>query len=75
MQNIPTTEQVAGEIRAEMARQRKRMTDLADELGISYATLNRRLTRKRSFRLDELETIAAYLGTTVTALLGRADAA
>lgn len=75
MPNTPTTEQVAGEIRAEMARQRKRMADLADVLGISYATLNRRLTRNRSFRLDELELIAAYLGTTVTSLLGRADAA
>ncbi len=71
MPNTPTTERVAGEIRAEMARQRKRMTDLADELGISYATLNRRLNRP-SLRLDELETIAAYLGTTVTDLLGRA---
>lgn len=74
MPNTPTTERVAGEIRAEMARQRKRMSDLADELGVSYATLNRRLTTQ-SLRLDELETIAAYLNTTVTDLLGRADAA
>lgn len=71
MPNTPTTERVAGEIRAEMARQRKTMTELADALGISYATLNRRLSAQ-SFRLDELETIAAYLDTTVTDLLERA---
>lgn len=73
MHNIPTTERVAGEIRAEMARQRKKMTGLAQTLGISYATLHRRLANPpQSFRLDELELIADYLGITVPELLERA---
>jgi DNA-binding Xre family transcriptional regulator len=70
---VPHTE-LAGEIRAELARQRKKLNDLAQHLGMSPATLYRRLSDPppKHFRLDELDAIAHYLGLTVPELIQRA---
>ena len=70
---VPHTE-MAGEIRAEMARQRKKLNDLAQLLGMSPATLYRRLgdPPRKHFRLDELDVVAHYLGFTVPELVQRA---
>ena len=64
---------LAGEIRAEMARQRKKLNDLAQLLGVSPTTLYRRLGDPPTpFRLDELTVVAYYLGFTVPELIQRA---
>lgn len=69
---VPHVE-LAGEIRAEMARQRKKLNDLAQHTGMSQATLYRRLGDPPvPFRLDELTVVAYYLGLTVPDLIQRA---
>jgi DNA-binding Xre family transcriptional regulator len=71
MQRInPAT--VAGEVRAQLARRGKTKVWLAGELGISTATLHRRLAGASSFSLDEINTIAELLELPVGALLNEA---
>jgi hypothetical protein len=74
---VPHAE-IAGEIRAELARQRKKVNDLAQHLGISRVTLYKKLGDPPApFTLDELVVIAYYLNyPSVIELLQRAlDAA
>jgi hypothetical protein len=74
--NYPTTTRsirVADEVRAEMARSRVTGTTLAQSVGMSNATLSRRLSGAIPFNLDELSAVATRLGLTVTELLARAE--
>jgi transcriptional regulator with XRE-family HTH domain len=57
-----TQERIAAEVRAELARKNRSQGDLCAALGWSEAYLSRRLTGAVSFRIDELERIAAELG-------------
>lgn len=52
---------VAGEVRAEMGRQRISQTALADRLEASQAYVSRRLTGEVSFSVADLDTIAGIL--------------
>ena len=75
--NYPTSAQsvrIAGEVRAEMARGRVTGTTLAQTVGMSNATLSRRLSGAIPFNIDELAAVARALGLTVTELLTRAEA-
>jgi len=62
-------ERVAAEIRAELARQNKSKTDLAAHIGLSTWTLRRRLEGVRPFYLEELQSIAQFLGLPLSELL------
>lgn len=59
---ITTTARMAGEIRAEMARQRRKQADLADALGISKAGVSQRLNGHQDLTVDEVVRIATWLG-------------
>lgn len=50
------------EFRAEVARKGARYNDLADNLGITYATLNNKVNGKTDFKLSEVEKLRDLLG-------------
>lgn len=60
---------VAGEVRANLARRGKTKVWLAEQLGMSTATLQRRLAGRSSFSLAEISTIAESLDIPVSDLL------
>lgn len=66
---------VGGEVRAELARQRRTQADLAEALGLSAATVSKRLDGSSPFDLVELAAAANWLGVRVDALRPARDAA
>lgn len=56
---------IAGTVRAELARQRKTQSDLQNQLGISRHSLYRRLNGESHFDARELVIVAHFLGLTV----------
>lgn len=76
MNYTPSTisQRIAAEVRAEMGRQHKQVTlsAMSAETGITHSTLRRSIDGSRSFTLDELERVAAYLGLTIADLASRA---
>lgn len=60
---------VAANVRAEMARRKISQRALADKIGISHASIYRRLRGELAFDVDELGAIADALGIDVRALL------
>ena len=66
-------EAVAGEIRAEVARQRLTLRTLAETTDITPSTLSRRMADPASLSFDELVAICSALGITPSALLARAE--
>jgi transcriptional regulator with XRE-family HTH domain len=52
---------VAANVRAELARQRKPQKALREHLGISRVTMHRRITGQSPFDADELVGIAEFL--------------
>lgn len=67
-------ERVAGEVRAEMARQHVSQSEVAQKLGVTQQTLSKRLIGLRPIDLAELEQLAAVLGVPVTQFLNGAAA-
>ncbi len=55
----------AAELRAEMARQGKRKTDLAGALGVTLATASRRFHGEVALDVTELVDLAEWLGVPV----------
>ena len=73
MDKIPTAGQrVAGEIRAELARQRRTQTDLAAELGLSQPSVSQRLSGQVPMTVDEVARIADWRGVPVSVLVDAA---
>jgi transcriptional regulator with XRE-family HTH domain len=66
---------LAAEIRAEMARQRVSINQLAAGTSISASTLYRRLNGVKPFNVDELDAIAVFLGVPAWELAERAKKA
>jgi transcriptional regulator with XRE-family HTH domain len=60
---------IAGHVRAEMARHNRAGRELADLLGVSTAAISRRMRGHVPFRADEVIAIAGWLGVPVDALL------
>lgn len=60
---------IAGEVRAEMFRQRVSQRELARRTGLLQQRLSRRLTGDVEFRASELETIAEALDVPVSRFL------
>lgn len=65
---------IAGTVRAELARQRKTQSDLQSQLGISRHSLYRRLNGESHFDARELVIVAAFLGLTVGELFAETTA-
>ncbi|WP_433721104.1 helix-turn-helix domain-containing protein [Microbacterium laevaniformans] len=53
---------VADAVRAEIARQKVKHSEVAKALGVSRPTLNSRLNAKSAFGIDELDQVAQLLG-------------
>lgn len=62
-------EQIAGEVRAELARQRITQRDLAEALDMVQPALQLRLSGQRSFRAEELVQVAGALNVPVAQFL------
>lgn len=65
----PLRYSVAGALRAELARRKLTSLDLARVLDTSQSSAARRLSGEVGLDLDELATIASWLGLPPTALL------
>jgi transcriptional regulator with XRE-family HTH domain len=65
------TSPVAANVRAEIARRGLRHADLAAALGISAPAMSRRLNGEMTFDVDELQTVADFLGVDFTELMAR----
>lgn len=68
-----TSDAVAGEVRAEMARKRRTAADLAVVLGISQHTAGQRLNGRSSFTFVELALTCAWLEISIGTLVARAE--
>jgi transcriptional regulator with XRE-family HTH domain len=68
MESLST--QVAANVRAEMARQRKRQSDLGDVLGLTQGAVSKRMSGTVALDVNEVGKIAEFLGVPVSALLG-----
>lgn len=62
-------EEIAANVRAELARQQREQQDLAKIIGKSNASTSDRLAGRIHFRVDELQRTAAWLGVTLDQLL------
>lgn len=65
---------IAGTVRAELARQRKPQNELQERLGISRASMYRRMTGDAHFDARELVIIADFLGLAVGELFSAPSA-
>ncbi len=74
MDTTQLSQQVAGEVRAHMARQRKTGVELASLLQISQQSASRRMTGERVFDLDEIAEVAQWLGLSPIDLLPKTQA-
>jgi len=61
---------VAGEVRAELARQRRSYTWLADQIGTSFYYVSRRLRGDIGMTLDDVAVFAQALNVEPEAFLG-----
>lgn len=61
---------VAAEIRAEMARQRRKQSDLAVVLGISPSYLSKKLSGQSPLLASDVESLAIELGVSIAYLYG-----
>lgn len=69
------TERIAGELRAELARQRphgRTMTDMAARTGLALTTVQRRLSGESPINTDELALMCTYLHLAPDTLVRRA---
>lgn len=70
-----TTQRVAANVRAELAVRQIKPARLAAALGIATSTMDRRLKAQTEWPVDDLVTVADFLGLTVASLLMDRDAA
>jgi len=71
--NPPTTAGLAGEVRAEMARQGVTAASMARAIDVSRTSLSRKLNGRNEFTVAEMFRVAAFLGMTLSDLLRRAE--
>ena len=64
---------IASEIRAEMARKKLTVAELAAGAGISRASLSRKLHEHNEITLPELLRVARILGTSASEIMRRAE--
>ncbi|WP_074348525.1 helix-turn-helix domain-containing protein [Mycobacteroides abscessus] len=72
MAQLSFTQQVASNVRAEMARSRTTQQSLARKIATSQQSLSRRLSGNQPFDTDELGSIAKALGVKVDSLVADA---
>lgn len=67
-------ENLVGECRAEIARQKLSQNEICKKLGISKANLSKKLSGDRAFKTTELITLSQILGMPLSQLFLRAEA-
>lgn len=67
MENVSS--RVAAEVRAAAARANIRIADLAESIGMSRRTLERKVAGERPFTVDEVVAIALTVGCAPSALM------
>lgn len=70
---LPLSLQVAGEVRAHLARARIRTSTVAAALELSLTGVHKRLNGAIPFSVDELAVIAELLGIDVTTLIAQSE--
>ncbi|MDQ1111205.1 transcriptional regulator with XRE-family HTH domain [Microbacterium testaceum] len=70
---LAAAQRLAGEVRAEMARQKRTAGEMARVLGITAHTAGRRLSGAVAFSVTELMAVAMWLGMDAKELLRRAE--
>lgn len=75
METQSYSEQVAGEVRAAIARANLTQSAVCAKTGIKGATMSRKLAGKIAFDVDELNLIAGALGLVVFELMPRTQPA
>jgi cytochrome c556 len=61
---------VAGEVRAEMARQQRYGTWMAKQMGMTQSAWSRRVTGDLPFDVEQLDRVAAILDVPITQFIG-----
>lgn len=74
MQPMSPAERVAANVRAELARQRKSQTELAQALALPQSAVSRRCVGRVPFDINELTVVAGFLNVPLGVLLGDRDA-
>lgn len=64
---------MAGAVRAEMARRGHKLHELVEVVGLSYPTISGRLNSYTSFSIEELNKIASFLGMSLRRLIESAE--
>jgi transcriptional regulator with XRE-family HTH domain len=72
---MTTTQALASEVRAEMARRRLGPNDLAAAIDVHRVTASAIYNGRAPIDVERLDAIAAWLGLTPASLLARAEAA
>ena len=75
METRTYNERVAAEVRASVARKGVSQTLVAEQAGMSNASLSRKLKGQYPFGVDELLAIAPLLDTTASSILAAAEGA
>lgn len=71
--NTTTHSLVIGEIRAEIARQGRRLNDVAEAVGLSESQMSRRMSGRQDFTLAEVLAIAEALAVSPAVIISRAQ--
>lgn len=69
MESEGRSQHVAGEVRALLARRQITGKQLAVHLGVSQFSVSRRLRGQTAFSIDELTSVAGFLGVPVEELI------
>lgn len=69
MPNTTAAERIAANVRAELGRQLRSGANLAKAVNMSQAAMQRRLTGRIAFDVDELDQIAAELNVSLSYLI------
>lgn len=72
MENPVRRTELAAEIRAELARQKRTQVSLSAATGLSLNTLRRRLDGVKPFYVEELEAVCMFLGVPLSDMITRA---
>jgi transcriptional regulator with XRE-family HTH domain len=73
MTGSPTSEEIAGNVRAEVARVQLRQADIALTLGLDQRAVSRRLLGRVEWSASELTKLARLLEVPVSRLLGEQE--
>lgn len=71
--NTTTPTLVTREIRAEIARQGRRVSEVAESIGLSESQMSRRMSGRQDFSVGEILAIADTLGVSPAVIFGRAQ--